>query len=160
MYIEFEIHIFDHPPSWYIFVPNLKFIKLRRCTPQAKNFQPRFCNFVNRRSIGEKIWIRTFYRFGEKYAFSPLFYPLSIIFFPNLLYGHFFVKQKNIHPYIYVYTKARTVRFTVTFWTPKTELDTCFYRQYHSWWGDCRPSQLYSLFEFIYSFIHMTRIIY
>ena len=27
--------------------------------------------------------MHTFYQLGEKYAFSPLFYPLSIIFFPQ-----------------------------------------------------------------------------
>ena len=35
--------------------------------------------------------MNTFYKLGEKYAFPPLFfYPLSITFFPNLLFGHIF----------------------------------------------------------------------
>ena len=35
--------------------------------------------------------MHTFYQLAKKYAFSPLFYSLSIIFFPNLLFGHIFV---------------------------------------------------------------------
>ena len=51
------------------------------------------CNFVHLKSIGGKN-MHTFYQLGKKYAFSPL----SIIFFSNMLFGHIFVKQKNIHP--------------------------------------------------------------
>ena len=48
--------------------------------------------------------MRTFNQLGKKYAFSPLFYTLSIIFFPQpviwpyFIYGGGGCKKKNINP--------------------------------------------------------------
>ena len=43
--------------------------------------------------------MHTFNQLGEKYAFPPFFYPLSIIFFPQPVIWGGGVKQKNIHPW-------------------------------------------------------------
>ena len=62
----------------------------------VKYFQPfflQFCIFqVNR---GKNM--HTFYQLGKKYSFSPLFYPLSIIFFPKLVFGHIFDNNNKIN---------------------------------------------------------------
>ena len=48
--------------------------------------------------------MHTFTNWGKNMPFPSFFHSLSIIFFPNLLFGHIFVppgggvKQKNIHP--------------------------------------------------------------
>ena len=42
--------------------------------------------------------IHTFYQLGKKYAFPPpLSYLLSIIFFPNLIFGHIFALLPRAH---------------------------------------------------------------
>ena len=60
-----------------------------------------FCNFFNFKSIGEKICI-LFTNWGKNMHFPPFFHPLSIIFFPNMLFAHIFFLggggKKNIHP--------------------------------------------------------------
>ena len=48
VYIKFEINIFA-PPSWFIFLPPMKFDIMRGCAPQAKYFQAffvLFCKFL------------------------------------------------------------------------------------------------------------------
>ena len=68
------------PPSWFIFLPQLKF-DMRGCAPQAKNFLAffvLFCKFLV--NWGKNM--HTFYQLGKKYAFPPFFHSLSIIFFP------------------------------------------------------------------------------
>ena len=42
--------------------------------------------------------MHTYYQLGKKYAFPPFFYPLSIIFFPNLLFGQIFGKKEKYTP--------------------------------------------------------------
>ena len=53
--------------------------------------------------------MHTFYQFGEKYAFSPLFSSPFNHFSPQMLFDHIFarppplapgVEEKNIHPFI------------------------------------------------------------
>ena len=97
VYIEFEF-IFLPPSPFliHIFSPP-KCIMKRGCAAQAKNFEPFFCNFVYFKPIAEKICI-LFIIGGKKYAFPPLFLSPFNSFFPNLLFGHIFAKQKNIHP--------------------------------------------------------------
>ena len=83
VYIIFKIHILPHPPYWFIFLPQIKIIIMRKIVSLS------FWNFVYFKSIGENM------------HFPPFFHPLSIFFFPNMLFGRFFCllsKQKNIHP--------------------------------------------------------------
>ena len=81
VYIKLEIHI-PPPPSWFIFFPQLKFI-LGGCARMGKLLSP---FFAISSQLGKKF--AYFLPMGEKYAFPPFFHPLSIIFTPNLLFGH------------------------------------------------------------------------
>ena len=67
------------------FFPKWNFNIMTGCAPEGKNFQPFLCNFVNFKSIGEKICIMFTYM-----HFPPFFNSLSIFFFPSLLFGHIF----------------------------------------------------------------------
>ena len=64
----------------------------------GENFQSFFCNFVNLKSIGEKICI-LYTNLGGKYAFPPIFSSPFNHFFPqhDIWPGGGGVKQKNIH---------------------------------------------------------------
>ena len=42
--------------------------------------------------------MHTFYQLGKNMHFPPFFIPFQSFFFPNLLFDHIFVKQKNIRP--------------------------------------------------------------
>ena len=56
-------------------------------------FLLQFCIiWVNLRNLADFLPIE------EKICIFPFFHHLSIIFFPNMLFGHILVKQKNIHP--------------------------------------------------------------
>ena len=96
MYIQCEIN--PPPPllDSYFFPKGYLWGRARR---RRKNLKPFYCNFVNFKSIGEKIRIlftnlgknmHTFYQFRKKYTFSPLFHPFSIIFSPNMIFVHNF----------------------------------------------------------------------
>jgi len=74
---------------------NLKFIFLPPPTP--------FLNYIFSPVNFEKfaaLFFAILYilsQLGKKYAFSPFFYPLSLIFFPQPVIWQYF--QKNIHPW-------------------------------------------------------------
>ena len=58
------------------------------------------CNFVYFKSIGKNICI-LFTNWGKNMHFPPFFYPPSIIFFPNLLFGHIFAGQTEKYTPLY-----------------------------------------------------------
>ena len=71
------------PLSWFIFVPQIKFIIMMWSAPQAKIFKFFICNFVNIKSIGWKICI-LFTNWGKMHIFIPFqtfFFPQHDIFF-------------------------------------------------------------------------------
>ena len=100
MYIKFEFYILPPPPSWFIFLPQHKYIITRVCAP--KNFQPFFCNFYILKSIGEKICI-LFTNFGKNMHFPPF----QSFFFTNLLFGHIFAHPPGGSNRI-IYTPVKT----------------------------------------------------
>ena len=86
VYIKFEIHI-SPPPFFFLILAKMKFIIMRSCTPRAKNVQPFFCNFVNFKSIGEKICI-LFTKWGKNIhcPSPPFFIPFQSFFPPTCFF--------------------------------------------------------------------------
>ena len=85
---------------------NLKFIFLPPPPFLIYIFQPFFLQFC----VFEVNWrknMHTFYQLGEKYAFSPLFYPLSIIFFPQPV----ILQNRKIYtPGVYIMERGKSRR--------------------------------------------------
>ena len=80
VYIKFEVHISPPPFLIYTFSPT-EIDSNEGVRAACEKFSALFCNFVYFKSIGEKY--AYFLPIGEKICISPLFYPLSIIFFPQ-----------------------------------------------------------------------------
>ena len=100
------MHIFAPPPFfWFIFFSQMKFNIMTGCAPQAKKFQPFFVQFCKVLVNWGKN-MHFFFQLGKKYAFSPRFF---FIPFQSVIWPYFCpppggegVKQKNIHPCLYV----------------------------------------------------------
>ena len=84
------IYIFAPPPSWFIFLPQRKFITMRWCALQAKNFKPFLFNYLNFKLI------------GENYAFPTFF---------SSPFNHFF-PQHDIWPYFCHIFGGSTEKYT------------------------------------------------
>ena len=80
VYIKFEIHSFAFFLN-FIFPPNE--IYFNEVVRAAGDFF--FCNFVN-------------FNLGKKLHFPSFFILFQSFFSPNMLFGHIFGQQKNIHP--------------------------------------------------------------
>ena len=85
---------FPPPLSWFTFVPQMKFIK---CAQQKKNLLF-WGNLVHFKSTGEKICILLTNWGINMHVNIPFIHPLSIIFSPNMLFGHIFAIRKIYTP--------------------------------------------------------------
>ena len=81
--------------SWFIVFPQRKYIIMRWCAPQGKNFKLFFVNFI--------LWILSQFG-GKKYAFPPLFSSPFNHFFPPTWY--FTISPPNRKIYTPVCTTA------------------------------------------------------
>ena len=68
------------PPSWFIFLPNLKFLIIRGARRRWKMFSFFFCNFVYLKLIGEKLCI------FPPFFLSPFNFPQPVIWRPTEKY--------------------------------------------------------------------------